>query len=439
VRRRPVSQHRSQRADRADRKRGLTPFDWHLPVIGGLLLLLWTTNRRRIKPNFELSGDGSIDKMVPSLIGLTEGAIDPGTRVEILQNGAYFERLLEDIAAARASIHIESYIWWTGEICERLADALAARAGEVEVRLLLDYSGSSRMDEELMRRMKEAGCKVRQFHPLRVSNIGVMNNRTHRKIAVFDGRIAYVGGHGIAEEWTGNAQDRDHWRDTFVRMEGPVANTVQGCFCENWIEETGEVPAGERYFPKLEKCGETDAHVAYTLPHGSISSVQMLYYLAISSAHEELLIQNPYFLPHEDAIGAMIAAVKRGVDVQVMVPAASVIDSPLVQHASHHHFGDLLERGVRIFEYQKTLLHQKVIVVDGVWSCVGSTNFDDRSFQRNDEITVGFTDHELAQKLRDAFFDDMKHAREVHFEEWKSRPWHHKLVDGAAFTFRAEL
>ena len=430
------SSPRGRSADSRRRSR----FDWHVPVIGGLLLLLWTTNRRRIKPTFELSGDGSIDVMVPSLIGLTEGAIDPGNRVEILQNGRYFDRLLDDIAAARVSIHIESYIWWKGDICVRLADALAARARDgVEVRLLLDYSGSSRMDKELMRTMKEAGCKVHQFHPLRVSNIGVMNNRTHRKIAVFDGRVAYVGGHGIAEEWTGNAEDREHWRDTFVRMEGPVANTVQGCFCENWIEETGEVPAGERYYPKLEKCGDSDAHVAYTSPHGSISSVQMLYYLAISSAHDELLIQNPYFLPHDDAIDALVAAVKRGVDVKVMLPAASVIDSPLVQHASHHHFGDLLERGVRIFEYQKTLLHQKVIIVDGVWSCVGSTNFDDRSFQRNDEITVGFTDRAIAQQLREAFFDDMKHAREVHFEEWKSRPWHHKLIDAAAFTFRMEL
>jgi cardiolipin synthase len=414
--------------------------DWHLPVIGGLLLLLWSTNRRRIKPNFELRGDGSIDNMVPSLIGLTEGAIDQGNRVEIVQNGAFFERLLGDVANARGSIHLESYIWWTGDICVRVADALAEKARRgVEVRVLLDYSGSSRMDRELRRRMEDAGCKVRRFRPLKISNVGRMNQRTHRKIAVIDGRIAYVGGHGIAEQWTGQAQDRDHWRDTFVRMEGPVVNTVQGCFCENWIEETGEVPAGERYFPKLEPCGPTDAHVAYTSPHGSISSVQMLYYLAISSAHRELLIQNPYFLPHEDAIGAMIEAVKRGVDVRVMLPSADVIDTPVVQHASHHHFGDLLQAGVRIFEYQKTLLHQKVIIVDGTWSCVGSTNFDDRSFQRNDEITVGFTDPDIAQQLRDAFFEDLKLTREVQFEEWKSRPLWHKLLDGGAFAFRAEL
>ena len=183
---------RRRNSSRRARSAASERFDWHVPLIGGLLLLLWTTNRRRIKPNFELSGDGSIENMEPSLIGLTEGAIDAGNRVEILQNGAYFDRLLEDIAAARLSIHIESYIWWTGDICERMADALAARAGEVEVRLLLDYSGSSRMDKALMKRMKDAGCQVHQFHPLRVSNIGVMNNRTHRKIAVFDGRVAYV-------------------------------------------------------------------------------------------------------------------------------------------------------------------------------------------------------------------------------------------------------
>jgi len=258
---------------------------WKDATIAILWLLLWTTNRRRRKPSFDLADRTDFDTMVPSLIGLTAGAIDPGNRVEILQNGAYFDHLLRDIAGAKTSIHIESYIWWTGDICIRVANALAdsARRG-VEVRVMLDYSGASRMDKKLVRLMREAGCQVRPFHPLRISNIGRMNNRTHRKIGIFDGRIGYIGGHGIAEQWTGNAEDRDHWRDTFVRMEGPVVNTLQGVFCENWIEETGHVPAGEKYFPKLEPVGQTDAHVAFASPRGSISAVQLLYYLAIASA-----------------------------------------------------------------------------------------------------------------------------------------------------------
>ena len=402
--------------------------------------MLWTTNRRRTKPKFDLHGRGSVESMVPTFVGVTEGAIDPGNRVEILQNGAYFDRLLDDVARAASTIHIESYIWWTGEICVRIAEALAARAREgIEVRLLLDYSGSSRMESRLSKLLRESGCELQHFHPLRLSNIGIMNNRTHRKIAVIDGRIGYVGGHGIAQQWTGSAQDRDHWRDTFVRCEGPVVNTLQGVFCENWIEETGRVPAGDKYFPKLERVGQVDAHVAFASPRGSVSAVQMLYYLAIASAEKELLIQNPYFLPHDDAIDELKAAVRRGVDVRIMLPAAAVIDAPIVQHASHHHFGDLLGGGVRIFEYHRTLLHQKVTIVDGVWSCVGSTNFDDRSFQLNDEISVGFTDRSVAQQLRAAWEDDIRFAEEVRLEEWRRRPLWHKLIDGGAFLLRREL
>ena len=340
-------------------KRKRKRFDWKDLLIGGLWLMLWTTNRRRTKPSFELRTRTNVKDMVPTFVGVTEGAIDRGNRVEILQNGAFFDRLLEDVARATSTIHIESYIWWTGEICERLAEALAGRAREgIEVRLLLDYSGSSRMESRLVTLLKDAGCELHHFRPLRVSNIGRMNDRTHRKIAVFDGRIGYVGGHGIAQQWTGNAQDRDHWRDTFVRCEGPVANTLQGVFCENWIEETGRVPAGEKYFPQLEPVGDVDAHVAFASPRGSVSAVQMLYYLSIAAAEKELLIANPYFLPHADAIDELKNAVKRGVDVRIMLPSAEVIDSPIVQHASHHHFGDLLASGVRIFEYKKTLCHQ---------------------------------------------------------------------------------
>ena len=414
--------------------------DWKNVTIGVLALLLWTTNRRRRKSTFELSGRDSINDMIPSFIGITESSIDPGNRVEILQNGAYFDRLLGDIAAATSSIHIESYIWWTGSICERIAKALAAKARSgVEVRLMLDYSGASRMEAKLASLLKEAGCDLRLFHPLRFNDIGRMNHRTHRKISVIDGRIGFIGGHGIAEQWTGNAQDRDHWRDTSARCEGPVVNTLQGVFSENWIEETGQVTAGAKYFPKLEKCGSTDAHVAFVSPRGSISAVQLLYYLAISSARRELLIQNPYFLPHRDAIEELKQAAARGVEVRIMLPAAEVTDTPIVQHASHHHFGSLLEAGVHIYEYQRTLTHQKLMVVDEAWSCVGSTNFDDRSFELNDEISVGLTDPKIATELRDAFFDDLRFCRELQFEEWQGRPWLHKLLDGTAFLARREL
>ena len=237
----------------------------------------------------------------------------------------------------------------------------------------------------------------------------------------------------------GHAQDKHHWRDTGLRVEGPIVNHMQGAFSENWIEETGEVPAGEKYFPRIAPAGPTPAHLAYTSPTGSVSSVQVLYYLAIKAARREIIIQNPYLLPDKNAIDALAEAVHRGVDVKVMVPSTTVTDSPVVQRASHHQFGTLLERGVKVYEYKKTLLHQKIIIVDGVWSCIGSTNFDDRSFQLNDEVSMAVLDQNIAQKLRAAFDDDLHFAEERHFGEWARRPLWDKIIDGLAYLAHSQL
>lgn len=426
----------------ARKKRRRSWFDWHVPLIALLALLFVTSNKRRKKWTFDIHGDGDIHSMLPTFVALTEGALDRGNAAEVIQNGAFFDRLLDDVRAARSSIHIESFIWWTGEICDDLAAALA-RAAErgVEVRLMLDYSGSTEMDRDLAAMMKRAGCDVRRFRPPNLSNLGRLNLRTHRKIAVIDGRIAYVGGHGIAAEWTGNAEDRDHWRDTALRMRGPVVSTLQGVFCENWIEETGEIPTGDRYFPHLENEGAIDAHVAYTSPRGSISAVQLLYYLAINAARRELIIENPFFLPHPDAIDALKRAAKRGVDVQIVLPAVAAVgvSQALIEHASHHILGTLLEGGVRIFEYQRTLLHQKVMIVDGEWCCAGSTNFDDRSFELNDELTVGFVDAGIAKTLREAYERDRAEARELSLAEWRRRTISHRLYDQLLYLARRQL
>ncbi|HXG58811.1 MAG TPA: cardiolipin synthase [Thermoanaerobaculia bacterium] len=398
------------------------------------VLLLWSTWRSR-SVHLRVKDARDLTALVPSIVGLTQGSLDPGNRIEVLQNGdGFFPALLRDIAAAKESIHIESYIWWKGEICNRVAALLAqkARSG-VEVRLLVDASGGAKMEEELYELMTGAGAQVRKFHPFRLSNLGRLNNRDHRKIAVIDGRIGYVSGHGFASEWSGNAQDRNHWRDTALRVEGPVVNRLQAAFSENWIEETGEIPAGPRYFPPLRPAGTTPAHVAYWSPTGAISSVQILHYLAIHAARREILIQNPYLLPDPNSLEALQEAARRGVDVRIMVPSAGSTDSPVVQHASHHHFGTLLESGVKIWEYEKTLLHQKVLIVDGTWSGVGSTNFDDRSFQLNDEITMGVLDPAVAAQLRAAFENDLRHARQRHLREWKNRPLWHKMIDGLAY------
>jgi len=414
--------------------------------IGGLVLItllaivLWSVKRRQ-EAKLNVRSPGEIGVLLPSLVGLTHSSLDKGNSVQVLQNGdGFFPPMMRDIAAAKESIHVETYIWAKGLLGTQLARLLAAKAKQgVEVRVLVDASGGRDLGGDTQKMLEAAGAKVAHFHPIRISNLGRLNNRDHRKLVIIDGRVAYTGGHGISDSWTGNAGDKEHFRDTGLRIAGPVVNRLQSCFSENWIEETGEIPAGDKYFPPIPASGATAAHVAYTSPSGSVSSVQILYYVAIKAAKREIIIQNPYLLPDSEAIEALEDAVRRGVDVKIMVPADDATDNAIVQHASHHHFGTLLKRGVKVFEYKPTLLHQKVIVVDGVWSSVGSTNFDDRSFQLNDEVNIGLVDPLIAAQLKSAFQADLRHARQRHFEEWQNRSLWHKFVDGLAYLGRSQL
>ena len=408
--------------------------------IVGLTIVLWSAERGATA-HLNVKNAGDFNALLPSIVGLTQGSLEGGNSVELLENGdQFFPRVLADIAAAKESVHVESYIWWTGDICTQIAEALAAKARQgVEVRLMVDASGGHKMDSKLKKLMKDAGVQVRKFHPITLSNLGRLNNRDHRKQVIVDGRIGYLGGYGFAKEWTGHAQDKDHWRDTGVRVQGPIVNRLQSAFCENWIEETGEIVAGEKYFPKPSVQGSTQAHLAYTSPTGGVSSVQVLYYLAIKAARKEIIIQNPYMLPDSDAMEAFGEAVRRGVDVKIMVPATKATDSPIVQHASHHLYGQLLQRGVKIWEYKKTLLHQKIIIVDGMWSCVGSTNFDRRALELNDEISMGILSRELATQLRAAWDDDMKSAQPVVYEKWHHRGLWHKAEDALAYLASSQL
>jgi cardiolipin synthase len=248
-----------------------------LAVIG-LTIVLWSAERGE-DPHLNVKNAGDFATLLPSIIGLTQSSLDSGNKIQLLENGdQFFPLLLQDIAAAKESVHIESYIWWKGEICDRLAHVLAAKAKDgVEVRLLVDASGGHKMDKELAKLMLDSGVKLVRFHPPTLANLGRLNNRDHRKESIIDGRIGYIGGYGIAEEWTGHGQDKDHWRDAGLRVEGPIVNRMQGAFSENWIEETGEIMAGEKYFPHLGAAGSTQAHLAYTSPTGGVSSVQVLF------------------------------------------------------------------------------------------------------------------------------------------------------------------
>jgi cardiolipin synthase len=415
---------------------------WLLITVGIVVffvLVIWSMKRHR-DPVLHVKCDDSIEVLIPSLAGLTLSAAVEGNSVEVLENGAFFDVLIDGISAAEHSVHFESFLWQEGVLGQRVADALSvqARAG-LAVRVLLDATGSRKMGESVERQLKDSGCKLEKFHEWSILNIGVMNERDHRKLVVIDGRVAFVGGHCIVDTWLGNAEDDDHFADVSVRLRGPIVHSVQAAFSENWVGQTGELFMGDDVFPPLEPAGEVTAHAAYTKPEGSAPAVKILHHAVICCAKERIWIQNPYFIPEPAAIDAFGEAVNRGVDVRVMMPSTSGSDNPMVQHAGHRNFEKLLRCGVRLFEYPSTLLHQKVMTIDGIWSSVGSTNFDDRSFETNDEITLGFLDAATAKRLDGIFERYAPLCLEIRLETWRKRGWGHRFIDQMYYLFNEVL
>ena len=416
---------------------------WLLVVLIVTVALLgvaiWSIKRHK-DPHLELETDQPLDALLPSISGMALGMPIAGNRVEIFQNGTFFDALIEDIGAAQRTVHFETFLWKDGRLGRRLAQALAAKArAGVTVRMVLDATGCKKMGKEVQQELRDAGCQVAMYHPRTLKNIGVIAERDHRKLTILDGRTAWVGGHCVVDEWLGNAQDRHHVRDLSVRLHGPVVHAVQSAFSENWVEVTGKLFVGDDNFPRLEPAGDVEAHMASIKPEGSAPAVKILHHAVICCARKRLWIQNPYFIPEPDAAKALTAAVERGVDVRVMVPSADVSDMPLVQHAAHRNFQRLLDGGVRIFEYQRTLLHQKVMTVDGVWCAVGSSNFDDRSFETNDEVTLGFRDAGLAAQLEEIFRQDLEHCIELDAAQWKKRGLVHRAKDSVLYLFNEVL
>lgn len=402
-----------------------------------LAVLLWSV-KRRPRLHYSITGEGT--DLLDSIAGLTHTQWLDGNAIEIVENGRFFPMLIETIGGARKTVHFETYLWKTGEASGTVVDALCAKAREgIHVRVLIDALGGKRIRRKERRALTDAGCHLELYHPFRISNLGRLNNRDHRKACIIDGEVAILGGHCITDDWLGDAEDRSHFRDVSVRVRGPVVAQIQSAFSENWIEESGEIFVGTEGFPKLEPVGEMRAATVYVTSSGSSSSVETLHYMAVHSAKKSLYIQNPYFLPDPDGIDALGAAVERGVDVRVMIPSASATDNALVQHASHHKYGALLEAGVHLFEYGKTLLHQKLFVVDSEWCAIGSSNFDDRSFELNDELMLMIHDVGVTRQLAGIFETDMQHAEQWSRERWKKRPILHKLTDGFAFLLNEQL
>jgi cardiolipin synthase A/B len=402
-------------------------------------------HRRESGHGYDLHGADELDVREPGFLraaeALTGAPISWGDDVELLINGdRIFPCYLDTIRSAERSLCLLTYVYWRGDIAREVADALCerARAG-VEVNVIIDAVGGLKIERELVERMTEAGVRVTRFRPPKPYAARRVTNRTHRKILVADGRVGLTGGVGIAEEWTGDAQDPDHWRDTHVRVRGPVVRGLFGAFAENWLEATGEVLAGAGYLPELEQTeGGGPMMVVRSSAGVGDTNVEALYYLAIAAARERLDLTAAYFAPRPAFIDALCDAAERGVRVRVLVPGPN-IDKPPVWVAGRVSYDQLLDCGVEVFEYQPTMLHAKSMVVDGAWSSVGSVNFDNRSFQLHDEATLCVLSDAFAGRLTEEFERDLERSERIDPERWKGRGPLQRASESALKLARREL
>jgi cardiolipin synthase A/B len=392
--------------------------------------------------SYELTHRFSVDdpQFLRSMGQLLGPAIVPGNRVTALQNGdEIFPAMLEAIRGAHASINFETYIYWSGEVGQEFSDALCERAqAGVKVHVLLDWLGANKIDEKYLLAMKAAGVEVERFHPLLWYNLSRLNNRTHRKLLVVDGRIGFTGGVGIADTWSGNGSAKDHWRDSHYKIEGPAVAQMQAAFGDNWMKTHAAVLFGDAYYPELAQVGHSLAQVFKSSRDEGSESVRLMYLLSIASATKSIRLQAAYFVPDDMAVETLVAARKRGVKIEIIMPGPQT-DSEIVQGASRSRWAPLLDAGVLIYEYQPSLYHCKVLIVDDLWVSVGSTNFDNRSFRLNDEANLNIYDAVFAAEQVTAFERDKSVSRLMTPADFKNRSTPRKLFDGVAGILRQQL
>ena len=368
----------------------------------------------------------------PALVG--------GNKVDTLLNGEQiFPAMLDAIRSAKKTITFETYIYWSGNVGRAFANAISERAkAGVKVHVLIDWIGSQKMEKQLIDEMKDAGVEIEKYHPLAWYTLDRLNNRTHRKLLVVDGLVGFTGGVGIADEWDGHAQDRDHWRDTHYRIEGPAVAQMQAAFLDNWTKVSGVVLHGDAYFPPQRERGDLHAQVFKSSVDGGAESTHLMYLLSIAAATKSIDLEMAYFVPDALTLAMLDAAMKRRVKVRIIMPGP-ITDASLVRRASRSTWGQILQAGAEIYEFQPTMFHCKVLVIDGVWTSVGSTNFDNRSFRLNDEANLNIYDRAFAQAQIAVFEADRARSRRITFADWASRPWTERAWEKFLGLFGAQL
>ncbi|HEY7041986.1 MAG TPA: cardiolipin synthase [Methylomirabilota bacterium] len=404
-------------------------------------LLLLLVGCAHVQPHLDLPDVPISDPSFrATLVGFTGGSVAGGNGVQILLNGEeVFPAKLAAIRSARKSITYAQYVFEEGAPAADTARALAekCRAG-VKVHVLLDGVGSLMMPAEYRDWMTEAGCQVASYRPLTPWTIDRVNYRNHRRILVVDGRIGITGGSGTSGKWSGNGKQEGQWRDTDIRVEGPVVSQLQGAFAENWLEATGAAIGGPDYFPwPLARKGDVDAQIVRSSPAGGSVAMYTMFILAMASARHSIYITNPYFVPDDKMIGTLIEARQRGVRVVLILPGA--IDHNLVRQASRSELGRLLKAGVKVYEYKAALLHAKTMVIDSMWATVGSTNLDRRSFELNEELNLVVYNGQVARRLEQVFVADLEQSREVTYAQWKDRGVFSRFMELLSIPVRDQL
>lgn len=358
------------------------------------------------------------------LEALSDAKANRTGNLEIIANGPnFYPAILDAMRAAQRSICLEAYVFHKGEIARQYVETLAerARAG-VEVNLTLDAFGSANAGKSFFRPLLEAGGRVRRYNGLSWYRILRIDNRTHREIVIIDGKTAFVGGAGVADQWYTGVRGNPRWRDTMVRVEGEAVPNLQATFAENWLASSGELLVREAYFPVIQCPNPTTSLVVNSTPTvGGSTRARVLFQLLLASARQTIDLTTPYFLPDQSLMRELCRAVERGVKLRILVPGRKA-DHLLTRSTSRGGYGPLLEAGAEVYEYQPSMIHAKILCVDRLWAVVGSTNFDNRSFGINDEVNLAVRDPAVAQRLENDMANDLAQSRRISLEDWRRRP-----------------
>lgn len=405
-----------------------------------LVFCLFFIRRQTIQYKPEHSFAISAPEFFGSALALTDPVPVTGNKIDVLENGdQYFPEMLDVIRGAQHTINFAAYIFHSDGVGHQFRDALIekARAG-VEVRVLLDGLGSGwSLDNSDVRMMTDSGCKFSYYHPVQSWRVDRSNRRSHRRVLVIDGKIGFTGGAAFSDKWSGHGQDENHWRDTHVRMEGPIVNDLQAAFQSHWVKTYGEALTGAAQFPALPPAGELKAQIVESHSFSS-APIPLLQAVTFSAAEKRIWLTNPYCTPTDDQVEVLVKAVQRGVDVRLLLPGPHN-DQPLTQSAGRTAYGQLLAGGVKIFEYQPTMIHAKTMVADGLFSMIGSSNLDARSSEINEEIDLVVYDPGFGRTMEEAFERDLAQSREYTLEEFKSRSLWERITEYLAIPFRSQL